>query len=386
MSLLLKISSLIIFLVLAPLSLFAEEQEVQMGHCSFQLMGHEAREEMATFERFQIGVEPIHRGLEVMDDARGDRVYRVAYDPETLSYVERTTAESLLLYGAIHSVAEYDFNTTGFQEASEQYGKYSYADPRVRIDTESLKTKEETRHYAGVLDRNGSHYVYVFPMPDVCREIFMRCFGIASDELQPFRICEGEAEVKQAEPKPAPAPQAEEPRDSDQDGVMDDADLCPDTPPGTPVDETGCPILQDSDRDGVFDDKDQCPDTPQGFQVDGVGCKESYQFEAYFDFDQDVLKMESMDSIQRFVDFMQSNPGYHAEIQGHTDSDGSEYYNLDLSERRANAVMNALIQRGVDVRRLTSKAFGESEPLLPNTSTANKAKNRRVVAKLIVNP
>jgi hypothetical protein len=59
--------------------------------------------------------------------------------------------------------------------------------------------------------------------------------------------------------------------DADGDGAPDDVDLCPDTPPGTEVDELGCALL-DSDRDGVPDDEDLCPDTPQGTEVDELGC------------------------------------------------------------------------------------------------------------------
>lgn len=70
-------------------------------------------------------------------------------------------------------------------------------------------------------------------------------------------------------------PRYEEPEpigDSDNDGVTDDLDRCPNTPPGTRVDSMGCPIPVDSDNDGVPDDRDQCPNTPAGTQVDANGC------------------------------------------------------------------------------------------------------------------
>jgi opacity protein-like surface antigen len=70
-------------------------------------------------------------------------------------------------------------------------------------------------------------------------------------------------------------PRYEEPEpvgDSDGDGVTDDFDRCPNTPPGTQVDSTGCPIPVDSDNDGVPDDRDQCPNTPAGTEVDSTGC------------------------------------------------------------------------------------------------------------------
>ena len=71
-----------------------------------------------------------------------------------------------------------------------------------------------------------------------------------------------------APPEPEPEPIG----DSDNDGVLDDRDRCPNTPPGTQVDSTGCPIPVDSDGDGVMDDRDQCPNTPAGTEVDSTGC------------------------------------------------------------------------------------------------------------------
>lgn len=62
------------------------------------------------------------------------------------------------------------------------------------------------------------------------------------------------------------------PEDTDGDGVYDDRDQCPNTPPGTTVDSFGCPVPLDSDGDGVTDDRDQCPNTPMGTEVDANGC------------------------------------------------------------------------------------------------------------------
>ncbi len=71
------------------------------------------------------------------------------------------------------------------------------------------------------------------------------------------------------------------------------------------------------------------------------------------------------------------------EIGGHTDSQGSDTYNLRLSESRANAVRNYLIQRGVEATRLIAKGYGESMPIAPNTTREGRAKNRRVEFKVI---
>ena len=71
------------------------------------------------------------------------------------------------------------------------------------------------------------------------------------------------------------------------------------------------------------------------------------------------------------------------EIQGHTDSDGSESYNQDLSDRRAASVLNFLVSTGIDSKRLSSKGYGESVPIADNKSEEGKAANRRIEFKII---
>jgi len=65
------------------------------------------------------------------------------------------------------------------------------------------------------------------------------------------------------------------------------------------------------------------------------------------------------------------------EVQGHTDNIGEIDYNQDLSERRAEAVRQALLERGVEANRLRSRGFGESQPIAPNDTEEGRAKNRR---------
>ncbi|MFO8184727.1 MAG: OmpA family protein, partial [Candidatus Aegiribacteria sp.] len=68
-----------------------------------------------------------------------------------------------------------------------------------------------------------------------------------------------------------------------------------------------------------------------------------------------------------------------------TDSDGSDSYNQTLSEERAASVFNYLVNKGIAARRLTTVGYGESRPLVPNTSDANKAMNRRIEFEVISN-
>jgi OOP family OmpA-OmpF porin len=75
---------------------------------------------------------------------------------------------------------------------------------------------------------------------------------------------------------------------------------------------------------------------------------------------------------------LQKNPGMRIEVQGHTDSDGADAYNLDLSNRRAQAVVGYFAQKGIEANRLSAKGYGESKPVADNKTREGKAQNRRV--------
>lgn len=101
-----------------------------------------------------------------------------------------------------------------------------------------------------------------------------------------------------------------------------------------------------------------------------------------FDFDKYTIKKDYYAELNRWAAYFLENPGITAEIHGHTDSIGTEAYNQKLSERRAQAVINYLLEKGVDSARLASKGFGESSPVAPNTTPAQRQKNRRVEVEL----
>jgi len=170
------------------------------------------------------------------------------------------------------------------------------------------------------------------------------------------------------------------PLDSDHDGVYNGLDKCPNTPEGAVVDTNGCPL--DSDHDGVYNGLDKCPNTPAGFEVDKNGCALTFNFEIKFDTDSAKIKPAYMAKIIRFANFLKQNPKYKAEIQGYTDNVGNAAYNQKLSERRAKAVYEALIKLGVSKSRLSYKGYGEANPVASNDTEEGRAKNRRVVAKL----
>jgi OmpA-OmpF porin, OOP family len=99
----------------------------------------------------------------------------------------------------------------------------------------------------------------------------------------------------------------------------------------------------------------------------------------YFDVNKDVVKPESYGTLKGIADVLKENPTVRVKIVGHTDSDGADAANLDLSKRRGASVKAELIKNfGIDASRLESDGLGESKPVAPNDTQVNKAMNRRV--------
>lgn len=97
-----------------------------------------------------------------------------------------------------------------------------------------------------------------------------------------------------------------------------------------------------------------------------------------FDVSKAEVRGESMGFIRQVADYLKANPAVKFEIGGHTDSDGDDAANLKLSEQRAQAVKNILLNQGVADKQLTVKGYGETKPISPNTTPDGKANNRRV--------
>jgi OOP family OmpA-OmpF porin len=99
----------------------------------------------------------------------------------------------------------------------------------------------------------------------------------------------------------------------------------------------------------------------------------------YFDVNKDVVKPESYGTLKGIADVLKENPTIRIKIEGHTDSDGADAANLDLSKRRGASVKAVLIKNfGIDASRLESDGRGETKPVAPNDTPSNKAMNRRV--------
>jgi len=216
------------------------------------------------------------------------------------------------------------------------------------------------------------------------------------------------------------------PRDSDSDGVPDGIDQCAETPSGTSVDERGCP--RDADGDGVQDALDQCPNTPSGSKVDARGCpdadgdgvpddKDRCPFTAagravnesgcpteLTPREQELLKTgkitegniqfasgkadllpESSAILDEIGSTLIQIPMLKIEVGGHADSRGAASANQQLSEKRAQAVLDYLVAKFPQITReqYSAKGYGESKPVASNNTAAGQAKNRRVEFKIL---
>ncbi len=176
--------------------------------------------------------------------------------------------------------------------------------------------------------------------------------------------------------------------DTDGDGITDKSDKCPDVK--GPKENGGCP-WPDRDGDKVLDKDDKCPDVAG--TVANNGCPEvteeaikklnDYAKTILFDSGKASFKQQTYPVLQAIVAILKEYPNSNFSIEGHTDSDGTDASNQILSESRAAAVKNYLIESGIASSRLTSAGFGESKPIDTNKTKAGKANNRRTEVKLI---
>ena len=131
----------------------------------------------------------------------------------------------------------------------------------------------------------------------------------------------------------------------------------------------------DSDGDGVYDKDDECPDTPEGAIVDSRGCWVVKGIT--FDYKKWDIKEEFDSNLSNIVDVLQKNPNMYIRIEGHTDNIGSMEYNIDLSQKRAHAVKNYLVGKGINESRVSIVGFGYKKPIAPNDTEEGRALNRR---------
>ena len=176
-------------------------------------------------------------------------------------------------------------------------------------------------------------------------------------------------------------------KDQDKDGVPDKVDGCIDE--FGAIDNNGCP-WEDSDGDGIYDNEDDCPDM-RG-DADNNGCpKLTYEIQKTLNAKAEVILFNSnkteitdktAEALMGVIDILNQYPYAKLSIEGHADSIGNSKLNQKVSEMRANAVRNFLIQKGIDASRLTAIGYGENIPIATNLTRKGRAQNRRVEIKL----
>lgn len=187
--------------------------------------------------------------------------------------------------------------------------------------------------------------------------------------------------------------------DNDSDGMLDMDDLCPDDPEDGDdfEDQDGCPDL-DNDGDRILDVDDACPNDPETYngEQDEDGCPDTGIVEwgdtgltifrkIQFETDSARIEQDSLEIVDAIAAALNGNTDVRlVEVQGHADERGSDEYNLALTRDRAAAVMEALVQRGVDRRRMRSEGYGEYCPVDARSIPVAWETNRRVEVKLIV--
>lgn len=226
---------------------------------------------------------------------------------------------------------------------------------------------------------------------------------------------------------PDPARRGCPTRDADGDGVPDADDHCPEVPAGASPHPTraGCPAA-DTDRDGVVDHEDSCPETPAGRIPDPAragcpadrdgdtvpdasdncpdeagppensGCRERQRVRitteqiqilerVYFATDRATIQRRSFPLLDNVAAVLAAHPEIaRVRIEGHTDSRGSAEHNRELSQRRADAVRDYLVRRGIDAARLEARGFGPDRPIVAAAqSEAEHAQNRRVEFNIV---
>ena len=211
--------------------------------------------------------------------------------------------------------------------------------------------------------------------------------------------------------------------DNDADGILDASDKCPNDPEDKDgfQDEDGCPDL-DNDGDGLADKVDACPNEPEDKDgiddddgcpdcdddKDGVpecpepkdkcpgvagtgpdGCKAytmivvtdkkiELKQTIYFDFRKAKIKPISFALLDEVAQALKDNPTIKVRIEGHTDSRGSDKFNLKLSRARATSVRTYLLGKGIGSERMVAEGYGEAVPIADNRTATGREQNRRV--------
>ncbi len=289
------------------------------------------------------------------------------------------------------------------------------------------------------LQCNLNNLTYLFAQAQYRWDITTKTTNVGDNLFYSFGIAQNIGKEKPKVVPPPPPPVVEPPKDRDGDGVLDVDDKCPDVAglaslqgcpdrdgdgitdaedkcPDVPglARYQGCPI-PDRDKDGINDEVDKCPDVPgvaryQGCPIpdtdgDGVNDEEDKCINekgpasnfgcpvineeiikrvnlaaknVFFATASDKLLAQSNKRLNDVVTILNENPSFKVQIDGHTDDQGKDEYNMDLSDRRAASVKAYLVSKGISDSRLNSTGYGETKPVADNKTAKGRASNRRV--------
>jgi OOP family OmpA-OmpF porin len=159
-------------------------------------------------------------------------------------------------------------------------------------------------------------------------------------------------------------------------------------------------LTVDSDGDGVLDINDKCPNTPSGTKVDGSGCPLAkpvvYVTEEdkrvvkdainnlEFDLGKATIREKSFPSLDRVARLL-TDKNFSLKLAGHTDNTGSDALNLRLSKDRAESIKTYLVSKGANASRIEATGYGESQPIATNKTAAGRQQNRRVEFTVCLN-
>lgn len=244
---------------------------------------------------------------------------------------------------------------------------------------ENLSLKAEAIYLAKLANQNAGH----FDSNLIAMVGLTYAFGESAQKAAPVQEEPKPAVVEEPKQEEVVAVVAPVETDDDKDGVLNTNDECPNTPAGIAVDEKGCD--NDTDKDGVVNAQDICPNTPMGAEVNNDGCPKEVKLNINFETNSADIKADSNIELDAYAKFLTTYTNYSAKIVGYTDDRGAAAYNQKLSAKRANAVVNALVARGVNASQLSSEGMGEQNPVADNSTKEGRAQNRRIEAKLIRN-
>lgn len=180
--------------------------------------------------------------------------------------------------------------------------------------------------------------------------------------------------------------------DRDGDTVLDKEDACPDV--AGPVENKGCP-WPDTDKDGIIDKDDKCPTVAGTKQYQGcpppppIKATEQKIIERAFkslEFQtgKDIIVAKSLPSLNELAKLLKTHEkDWTLKLSGHTDNQGNAEKNMDLSEKRANAVKRYLVKKGAKAENIITEWFGQTQPIDTNDTPAGRQKNRRVEMKIL---